>query len=171
MSADLERQLAEMGDGYRPVVDRLRSARTVSPRGGGVSLPRVQPRGTVLRRLGYLVAASLFIAIGLAAVIVGRRPVGASGGSIYTVAYAPSDSDFATMVASQRADGSWENDFITRQNAAALRHASGGETRIAYRKAVRFLRSRGLAPLSDEELSARGAFAAERIHGSVEPEC
>ncbi|MBQ6137808.1 MAG: hypothetical protein IJI73_10615, partial [Kiritimatiellae bacterium] len=64
------------------------------------------------------------------------------------------------ILASQRADGSWTNDFITRQNAAALRRGESAAAKVAYRRAVRYLRSRGLSPLSDEELRDRGESAA-----------
>ena len=69
----------------------------------------------------------------------------------------------AAIVRTQHADGSWDNDFLTRQNAAALRAASGDAPRIAYRRAVRYLRAKGLTPLSDAELRARGDRAARRF--------
>lgn len=160
MNADLEAQLEEMGGAYRQVVKRLRSGRTVEPRSVSVIGRPVGVRSS-LARVGWLVAASLFLAICLA-LFLERRPRVEPSDTVYTVAYVPTEAALAAIVASQRADGSWENDFITRQNAAALRHGTDGEVRIAYKRAVRFLRSRGLEPLSDEELRLRGAFAAER---------
>ena len=160
MNRDLEEQLAEMGGEYRAVVDRLRSARTVSPRATVLETLKKPERGArhVLVRVGWLVAASLFVAIGLA--IVFERPAAPSlSGSVYTIAYAPTEEALGRIVASQRADGSWENDFITCQNAAALRHGRDADSRVAYRKAVRYLKSKGLAPLSDDQLRARVEFA------------
>ena len=164
MNRDLEEQLAEMGGEYRAVVDRLRSARTVSPRATVLETLKKPERGArpVLVRVGWLVAASLFVAIGLA--IVFERPAAPSlSGSVYTIAYAPTEEALGRIVASQRADGSWENDFITCQNAAALRHGVDAGSRIAYKKAVRYLRSRGLSPLTDEELRDRKFKARDFI--------
>ena len=83
--------------------------------------------------------------------------------SAYVLAYSPDAATVAVIVRTQHADGSWDNDFLTRQNAAALRSASGDAPRIAYRRAVRYLRAKGLAPLSDAELRARGDRAARRL--------
>ena len=48
------------------------------------------------------------------------------------------------MIATQNPDGSWKNDFLTRRNAAALKGASGPAAAIAYKKAMRNLRTRGV---------------------------
>jgi len=109
----------------------------------------------------YLVAASLLVFLGLG--VLFREPTvrGTSDSRmVYTVAYAPDETALASILASQRPDGSWDNDFITRQNAAALRNAPDANMHIAYKKAVRYLKSRGLRPLSDDELKARGDEAA-----------
>ena len=162
MSRDLEEQLGEMGPGYQALVGRLRAARTVVPR--AVSpLERLKTREPFFTfgRLGLLAAATLFIAIGFA-ILTQRNEAVSAVGTVYTVAYAPTEEALEAIVASQRADGSWENDFITCQNAAALRHGTDMGSRIAYKKAVRYLRAKGLAPLTDAELKARGEFAAER---------
>jgi len=162
MNRDLEETLDELGPDFRKVAGRLLAAREVAPR-----TPR-RPRFTVceprlagrVRRAGYLVAASLFAAIALAMFL--QRP--ASGAfdvrSAYTVAYARDAASLAAIVASQRSDGSWANDWLTRQNAAALRDAQTEEMRVAYRRAVRYLRSKGLAPLTGDELRERGETAA-----------
>ena len=90
-----------------------------------------------------------------------------AGAKVYTIAYAPTDEALEAIVASQRADGSWSNDFITRQNAAALRASCDERMRIAYCRAVRYLRSRGLSPLTDDELKVRGKYAAKVLAGSL----
>ena len=48
------------------------------------------------------------------------------------------------MIATQNPDGSWKNDFLTRRNAAALRASSDPAAQIAYKKAMRNLRTRGI---------------------------
>ncbi len=170
MNKDLEETLNELGPDCRKVVDRLLAAREVVPR-PAVHVPRFsnheprfashEPRTTNhVLRAGYLVAASLFAAIALSMLF--QRPADGACDvrSAYTVAYARDAASLAAIVASQRSDGSWANDWITRQNAAALRDAQSDEMRVAYRKAVRYLRSKGLAPLTGEELRARGETAA-----------
>ena len=166
MNGDLEKTLNELGPEYRAVVARLRSAREVEPSGTrAFSLPRTE----WWRHVGYLVAASLLVALGLSifmqdAANAPREPY--AGAKVYTVAYAPTEEALEIIVASQRADGSWSNDFITRQNAAALRASEDARMKIAYRRAVRYLRSKGLAPLTDEELKLRGEYAARAIAGA-----
>ena len=165
MNGDLEKTLNELGPEYRDVVARLRSAREVEPSGTrAFSLPRTE----WWRHVGYLVAASLLVALGLSifmqdAANAPREPY--AGAKVYTVAYAPTEEALEIIVASQRADGSWTNDFITRQNAAALRASEDERMKIAYRRAVRYLRSKGLAPLTDDELKVRGEYAAKVLAG------
>jgi len=170
MNRDLEETLEELGPDCRKVVDRLLASREVAPRAAGrkprftVRGPRIAAREPRLsrhvRRAGYLVAASLFAAIALAMFL--QRPAGGECDvrSAYTVAYARDAASLEAIVASQRCDGSWANDWLTRQNAAALRDAQTDEMRVAYRKAVRYLRSKGLAPLTGDELRERGENAA-----------
>ena len=165
MNGDLESTLNELGPEYRDVVARLRSAREVEPSGTrAFSLPRTE----WWRRAGYLAAASLAVALGLSifmqdAANAPREPY--AGAKVYTVAYAPTEEALEVIVASQRADGSWSNDFITRQNAAALRASDEARMKIAYRRAVRYLRSKGLSPLTDDELRVRGEYAAKVLAG------
>ena len=165
MNGDLEKTLNELGPEYRDVVARLRSAREVEPSGTrAFSLPRTE----WWRHVGYRVAASLLVALGLSifmqdAANAPREPY--AGAKVYTVAYAPTEEALEIIVASQRADGSWSNDFITRQNAAALRASEDARMKIAYRRAVRYLRSKGLAPLTDDELKVRGEYAAKVLAG------
>lgn len=165
MTKDLEDTLAELGPGYREVVDRLTDACRASA--FHLSPLPTPSRGHVFRwTVGFLVAASLLILLGfgvffrLGASQV-RPAVGVSEAKfVYTVAYAPDATALRSIVASQRADGSWSNDFLTRQNAAALRGATDAAALVAYKRALRYLRSRGLVPLTDAELKARGDRAA-----------
>ena len=172
MNGDLESTLNELGPEYRDVVARLRSAREVEP--ARIGLNDLAPGRACSSsrafwcRAGYLVAASLLVALGLSifmqdAANAPREPY--AGAKVYTVAYAPTEEALEIIVASQRADGSWSNDFITRQNAAALRCSEDERMKIAYRRAVRYLRSKGLSPLTDDELKVRGEYAAKVLAG------
>lgn len=160
MSKDLEETLAELGPEYRTVVDRLRAA-----------YPEVEPAALRRRRAvrrpffaavassaGLLAAASVALALYFSAPRSHAAAEGAFAGD-YSLAYS---GDVESLLRTQRADGSWANDFLTRQNAAALRSAKGlAGAEVAYRRAVRYLRAKGLSPLSDVELQDRGAFAAQ----------
>jgi len=177
MNGDLEGTLNELGPEYRAVVARLRLACEVEPSTKHQRRSRestsdavAKAPGTFFRRVGYLVAASLFVALGLSIFMqdvadAPREPY--AGAKVYTIAYAPTDEALEAIVASQRADGSWSNDFITRQNAAALRASCDERMRIAYCRAVRYLRFRGLSPLTDDELKVRGKYAAKVLAGSL----
>jgi len=171
MTKDLEETLAELGPGYREVVDRVVGAyrpieakgeqRSSCPSAVQPSTSDLQPsgkRGTLAgKSAAYLVAASLLVLLGLG--VFFREPAVRDTSelrTVYTAAYAPNETALASIVASQRPDGSWANDFLTRQNAAALRHAQDAAMHVAYKKAVRYLKSRGLRPLSDAELKSRG---------------
>lgn len=149
MSRDLDEQLEELGAPYRAVVDRLTSAyRPMAP-----ALAIAPARW---RRARHLVAAGVVAAFGLVAVWLAGAQVGgaasrsAAGGvhvvssAEYSLAYLRTDAAVREMIRTQRPDGSWKNDFLTRQNAAALRLCDSHEAQVAYRKAMRNLRTRGL---------------------------
>lgn len=169
MNADLEKTVGELGPGYRDVVARLRAAREAEPEKAPVlGRAGAAPWCAARSPFSYLAAASLVAALALAVLYV--MPRGGSAAAevpltVYTVAYAPTEEALEAIVASQRADGSWSNDFLTRQNAAALRASDEDRMRVAYRRAVRYLRSKGLSPLTDEELRQRGEYAAKTLAG------
>jgi len=137
MNADLEEQLKELGTDCRAVVNRLRSAKTVEMQGEGQGQ---RSRSTV----EWLVAASLLVALGLSIVfldsqssIFNLQPSPAYGAREYHLSV-------PEMIATQNPDGSWQNDFLTRRNAEALARCEGQAARIAYKKAMRNLRARGI---------------------------
>lgn len=183
MTEDLKETLEELGPGYEGLVSALRQARAVARR---ESAWRMAQRRRTLRRAAYLTAASLFVALGVASLFFSPlvTPSGAATRSarhaapaIYTAAYA-GESSAEALVRSQSPDGSWNgSDFVTRQNAAALRGVASAS--VAYRKALRYLRSRGLAPLSDDELRLRASLLQQlsekptkrdnRIFGIISP--
>ncbi len=163
MTKDLEQTLNELGPEFTPFARRVKAAYEPMERVNFAALAAPHPGRATGWSVGYLVAASLLIFLGLG-IYFQARPTYISKSSsriIYTVAYAPTEDALASIVSSQRSDGSWENDFLTQQNAAALRSATGQDERIAYKKAVRYLRTRGLKPLTDEELRDRGNSAAQ----------
>ena len=167
MNADLEKTVEELGPAYRDVVARLRASREVEPT--RIGLKALAPGRASRSPLSYLVAASLVAALALAALYVAPRGGDAAAEvplTVYTVASAPTEEALELILASQRADGSWSNDFLTRQNAAALRASGDERMRVAYRRAVRYLRTKGLAPLTDAELKARGEYAAKSRLGA-----
>ena len=149
MSKDLEEQLDEMGPEYRAVVMRLCRAETAPPQegkkvsgGGSVSLPHG-------RR--WLVAASLILLVGLGVFFQTSRTSRTSR-TFRTSRTSRTSSrgaheyqmDVPEMIATQNPDGSWKNDFLTRRNAAALKLCSDPAAQIAYKKAARNLRLRGV---------------------------
>ena len=133
MNKDLEKQLKEMGPEYRAVVMRLRAAREAQ---------RNRDQGTGIR--GWLVAASLLVVLGLSAILIqsNDRTIEQSNSSPFGAReYRASVSE---MIATQNPDGSWKNDFLTRRNAAALKVCGDPAAQIAYKKAMRNLRTRGV---------------------------
>ena len=160
MTKDLLGTLNELGPDYRAVVDRLRAPFEEPAR---VAPRRLAFGGWPPVTVGTLAAASLAVLLafvnrdGLSARTRGTRA------ATYTVAYARDSASLELIVASQRADGSWESDYLTCQNAAALRGAATDGARVAYKKAVRYLRSKGLAPIDDAELRRRGDEAAKWV--------
>ena len=160
MTNDLDETLNELGPAYRKVVARLKAAPEVGPRTSQQVFPPLAPY------FGRM-AASVAVALLLAAVTIGGivrfapdasdardvPGVRAKTVSPYLLAYEASEAAVAELVRTQEADGSWGSDFLTRQNAAALRDVAQAD--VAYRRAVRYLRSRGLSPLTPEEFRAR----------------
>ena len=134
MSRDLEEQLDEMGLEYRAVVMRLREAQGAGKRNEGRG-KREERRG------GWLFAASLLLVVGLGFFFL--RPKASRPSSLV-----PHPSEYtmgiSEMIATQNPDGSWKNDFLTRRNAAALRVCGDPAAQVAYKKAMRNLRSRGI---------------------------
>ncbi|MBO7721599.1 MAG: hypothetical protein J6T01_04240, partial [Kiritimatiellae bacterium] len=62
----------------------------------------------------------------------------------YTLADTRSAAAVRELIATQRPDGGWRSDFLTRRNAAALKSCGDPAAVIAYKKAIRNLRSKGV---------------------------
>ena len=147
MNKDLQATLDELGPEYHRLVREMK----------GPFEAEVPVRRFPRWKVAYLAAAVVVIVLGLAVVFGPSSTVHPRSAAphIYTIAYAATPDALEVIVAAQRADGSWENDFLTRQNAAALEGATDPMQRIAYLRAVRYLRKKGLSPLTASELAAR----------------
>lgn len=161
MNADLEETLNELGPAYRDMVAGLRKPFEEEGRESVAAFVR---RPSWRSPHCWLVAASVAVAfIAAAALFNAKAPVAENprlAEGVYTIAYEPSPAAVDEMVRTQSPDGSWKNDYITRQNAAALKDVA--QARVAYLKAVRYLRSRGLSPLTEGELRERAMLARSR---------
>ena len=163
MSRDLERQLEEMGPAYRTVVARLRAARAVEPGGQRTQDSRQRPLSAVFCPLSYLVAASLLVLLGLGVIFFqsikqsNTQTIKHSNNSpsLYTVrvtdarteltlAELRGDARVKEIIRTQRDDGGWGSDELTRQNAELLKSCPDEAAQTAYRKAIGNLRARGL---------------------------
>ena len=143
MSRDLEEQLDEMGPEYRKLVARLKDGETADDLRPET---RDAKRGFASKVLGlksYLTAASLLTLIGFGVTFFGwqdfRRET-------EDMSFGPREyrASVSEMIATQNPDGSWKNDFLTRRNAAALKVCGDPAAQIAYKKAMRNLRARGV---------------------------
>lgn len=149
MNKDLDRQLDEMGIEYRILVNKMLDAyRQPEMPATTVAVKRC-PRW--LQRVSWLVAASVVFALAVSALM--RANVGAEAGGDdgrtavpreYLLAHLRDSCSLDEIIRTQKPDGSWDTDFLTRQNASALKSANGEAARIAYKKAMRNLRNRGV---------------------------
>ena len=144
MTKDLEETLAGLGSGYGSVIERLRASRELEP--SHIRRPRMA------KRAAMLVAASALAVFGVA-VVLSRVPCGTVArpaivyegvANEYSLAHSGDAAALREIMRTQNADGSWKNDFLTRQNAEALKRCSDPAAQVAYRKAARNLRMRGL---------------------------
>lgn len=125
MTNDLQATLDELGPGYAAMVRRLRRA------------PGYAPRRRQAGRAAFLAAASLggvLLAVGLLT-FSPRERASSYGAREYRLTA-------QEMIETQKADGSWGNDFLTRRNAACLQALSDPRAQMAYKKAMRNLRLR-----------------------------
>ena len=146
MTKDLEDTLVGLGPGCRAVVDRLVAGAEAEPRPGRAAA--VFPRRRTLGRAPLLAAASLLVLLGTCALLLrdAERPAATTPAAAreYRLAEACDSGAVAEMIRTQNADGSWQNDFLTQRNAAALARCHGADAKVAYKKAMRNLRVRGL---------------------------
>ena len=139
MTNDLERTLGELPAGCRDVVARLRASAEVSPRVVAVGRWRPVPLATAAALAAALLGVAAFFASDRASETRQLK-----GPREYVLAAQPSADAVLEIVRLQKADGSWQNDFLTRRNAEALKTCPDARAQLAYRKAMRNLRVRGL---------------------------
>ena len=165
MNRDLEETLNELGPEYRAVVARLKQAKvgedirrkTRDIRGRETRDGRRGGRSRVFRLSSNvlrptLAAASLLALFGLTALFLQSNISSFEHSNIPSFEHsnnspsAPREyrATVAEMIATQNSDGSWQNDFLTRRNAAALKVCGDPAAQIAYKKAMRNLRARGM---------------------------
>lgn len=135
MTNDLKATLDELGGGYGGLVERLKASRELD----------VQPRRKWRTAASAMLAASC--AGCLITVVALKKPSPAAERTSPFYLAEQSSSDPAALreiIRTQNADGSWANDFLTRQNLAVLRDQQTDEARLAYRKALRNLRMRNI---------------------------
>lgn len=139
MTEDLAETLHELGPGYRDVAARLYAAR---------ELPCRMRRFRAPPGHCWLAAASVAAVVGFAALFAlapsgGGLPIDSFGGE-YRLALVADEAAIGEIIRTQNADGSWKNDFLTKRNATALKSCPAADARIAYKKAMRNLRLRGV---------------------------
>ena len=144
MNRDLDEQLNEMGPEYRAVVARLRASGRAEDFRRETRDGRRGFMSEVFRLKSYLTAASLLVLLGLGVVFLGRKDMRRETGDAAGYGAREYRASVAEMIATQNPDGSWKNDFLTRRNAAALKVCGSPAAQVAYKKAVRNLRSRGV---------------------------
>ena len=154
MTQDLEQTLQELGEGYRSVVDRLLAAyrppSCVEPFVQPAERPLGRTAAAVAWGVALLAAASLVAFLGFGLVFRSSSPAErvytvrvSDAAHEYQLAVVRDDRAVQEMIRTQRADGGWGSEFLTRQNAAALRQCRGDDAQLAYRRAMRNLRIRG----------------------------
>lgn len=147
MTKDLEETLAELGPEYSQMVFRMKDA--------FAEKEVVKP--SFWKRPSLLAAASLIALIGGICVFVSSlfsRPISSEGAvaqkiekrklTAFMLAEEKSHEAIDEIIRTQNPDGSWQTDFLTRRNADALLASTSPEAKLAYRKALRNLRARGL---------------------------
>ena len=144
MNADLERELQEHPE-LRAVVSRLRAGRERSVE-RVISIRRPFFVSRVFRFAPPLAAASLLAALALFSWFRASPSRQIAQTCSYGARQYPLTAE--EMRATQNPDGSWQSDFLTQRNAALLRHVPSAA--VAYKRAVRYLRARGLEPFGGE---------------------
>lgn len=156
MTEDFKETLDELGPEYIQVVDKLKNLGEIEPRNGRFLVKR----SVFFKRIGVLLAASLTLVIAMTFYFIksnwdkkGIAEIDISASKPYFLAFNLTDErSIEEIKRTQKPDGSWNNDLLTRQNATALMKVD--KSSLAYRKAMRYLRSKGLSPLSDSEFQS-----------------
>lgn len=139
MTKDLEETLSTLDGAHREMVVRMKSCFALAP------VPAVRGRPS----FGALAAAAVFAvaACGIVAALWRSRPPAAHHPSAFQLASVGDAAAVTEILRTQNADGSWQTDFLTRQNARLLASVDSPAASLARRRALRNLRVRGLAEL------------------------
>jgi hypothetical protein len=146
MTKDLKDQLDEMGHDYYDVVNKLLRSPEISfvdqKHNGWMTIFKIA--ATIAAILAF--AVFFFKSTCETENVYTARVV--TGVEMYRLAYSKSSDAIDRILETQAPNGSWQNDFLTQQNAAALKEHShdNNNVRIAYLRAARYLRSKGLSP-------------------------
>ena len=139
MTEDLEGTLSTLDGAHREMVVRMKSCFAPAP----VFAVRRRPH------CGALAAAALvaIAACGIAASLRRGQSSASPHPSAFRLASVGDAAAVAEILRTQNADGSWQTDFLTRQNARLLASVDSPAASLARRRALRNLRVRGLAEL------------------------
>ena len=139
MTKDLEETLSTLDGAHREMVVRMKACFAPAP------LLAVRRRPSC----GALAAAALVAvaACGIVASLWRGQSPAAHHPSAFRLASVGDAAAVAEILRTQNADGSWQTDFLTRQNARLLASVDSPAASLARRRALRNLRVRGLAEL------------------------
>lgn len=147
MTKDLEETLSSLGPEYGNMVACMK---------GAFDKP-LSRKCTIWRKPSLLAAATLVAFLGGASVLCLQFSAGAKarGGAVaegaskkrlsaFMLANEKTSDAISEIIRTQNPDGSWQTDYLTRKNADALFSSRDPAAKLAYRKAMRNLRARGL---------------------------
>ena len=139
MTKDLEETLSTLDGAHREMVVRMKACFAPAP----ALAVRRRPS------CGALAAAALVAvaACGIVASLWRFQSPAAHHPSAFRLASIGDAAAVAEILRTQNADGSWQTDFLTRQNARLLASVDTPAASLARRRALRNLRVRGLAEL------------------------
>lgn len=139
MTKDLEETLSTLDGAHREMVVRMKSCFAPAP----AFAVRRRPH------CGALAAAALVAvaACGIVASLWWGQSPASPHPSAFRLASVGDAAAVAEILRTQNADGSWQTDFLTRQNARLLASVDSPAASLARRRALRNLRVRGLAEL------------------------
>jgi hypothetical protein len=147
MTKDLEQTLSSLGPEYGEMVCRMKEA---------FEKP-LSRKSSLWRKPSLLAAATLVALLGGSSVLCYQFSSGVKEGgeviaessskkrlSAFMLANEKTGEAISEIIRTQNPDGSWQTDYLTRKNANALSSSQEPAARLAYKKAMRNLRARGL---------------------------
>ena len=138
MTKDLEETLSTLDGAHREMVVRMKSCFAPAP----AFAVRRRPSSGALAAAMAAVAAC-----GIVAALWWSQSPAEPHLSAFRLASVGNAEAVAEILRTQNADGSWQTDFLTRQNARLLASVDSADAALARRRALRNLRARGLAGL------------------------